>query len=243
MVEAPSRSKVESRLPALTLTFPAMPEAVPVSVREPAPSLAKPPAAVTGAPMVAAVVVVIVGVPPASVSTAPPEFWSDQVEPLAPLSLKTRLPMVRLAVSVTVVVAVMSLVKCAVDPAPSATMPPSHGAVVASSQFPLAAVEVQVPLSAWETRVGARNASAAGRKRHGFDCCFMLVGVIFIRVDDHRKLKCVWFVRPDQEVVRIRISVGVFCSLWEISPTFRQDLSWCAFKPEKTGEPMADRSD
>lgn len=96
--------------------------------------------------MVALVVVVTVEVlPPARVSVpVPPKIHA---EPLAPLSLKFRSPIVRFAVRSTVVAAVIFEVKLAANPAPSATIPLSHGAVVISSQLP-PVVEIQVPVAA-----------------------------------------------------------------------------------------------
>jgi hypothetical protein len=63
-------------------------------------------------------------------------------------------PMVRFAVRVTVVSAVISEVKFAVKVAPPATVPLVHGAVVASSQLPPVVAD-QVPVAAKEETVNA----------------------------------------------------------------------------------------
>ena len=59
---------------------------------------------------------------------------STQPEPAPPLSLKFTSPIVRAVSSVMVRVPVMSLVKLAVEPLPSAMIPPAH--LLESLQLP-----------------------------------------------------------------------------------------------------------
>lgn len=111
--------------------------------------------------MVASVVVVMVDVlPPERVSVLEPPRTQD--DPRAPLSLKVKSPIVRFALKITVVAAVISEVKLAVKPEPSATTPSNHEAVFRSSQFP-PVVEVQLLVAAEAHTVQAKANKAVPR--------------------------------------------------------------------------------
>src|SRR5688500_6279021 len=108
----------------------------PVSSKTPPPALVSPSLPASTVEIFTLVVAVIVGAVASvrsSVRMLGPE--RTQLEPAAALSEKVRLPMVRAESSVTVRVAVMLLVKLAVKPTPSATVPLDQ-LVVGVLQFP-----------------------------------------------------------------------------------------------------------